>query len=139
MSETSKKKKQWPRYRGHSRLLKAGNSGSLSVPSEMMAVLSEGLLFKPELTKDGILFRVVDESKIATDDKPLPAWVKTKVKAASAPKAKPAEGEKEHSGPIPPVDDEHPDNDLSDEDDAPTEDVESTDADEPPTDDDSPF
>jgi hypothetical protein len=141
MSET---KKKWPRYRGYSRLMKSGNSGGLSVPSDMMSVLTEGLLFKPELTKDGILFRITDESKMTPDDKPVPAWVKTKVKAA--PKAEKAESE--HSGPIPPVDDEHPDNDLSDEDDpadsdadddddAPTEDVEAED--EPPTDDDSPF
>jgi hypothetical protein len=142
MSET---KKKWPRYRGYSRLMKSGNSGGLSVPSDMMSVLTEGLLFKPELTKDGILFRITDESKMTPDDKPVPAWVKTKVKAA--PKAEKAESE--HSGPIPPVDDEHPDNDLSDEgeviaddDDAPTEDVEAADSegdDEPPTDNDSPF
>jgi hypothetical protein len=131
MSETTKKK--WPRYRGYSRLIKSGNSGGLSVPSDLMSVLSEGLLFKPELTKDGILFRITDENKMTPDDKPLPTWVKAKPKTVKP------------TSPIPPVDDEHPDNDLSDEgevaddadDDAPTEDVEAED--EPPTDDDTPF
>jgi hypothetical protein len=132
MSET---KKKWPRYRGYSRLTKSGNSGTLSLPADLMSVLSEGLLFKPELTKDGILFRITDENKMTPDDKPLPTWVKAK--------PKPAKAEKAESGPIPAVDDEHPDSDGSDEDetpeddDEPTEDVEAED--EPPTDDDSPF
>jgi hypothetical protein len=127
MSET--KKKVLPRYRGHSRLLKSGNSGSLSVPSDMMILLTEGLLFKPELTKDGILFKIVDEDKLVAEDKTLPAWVK-KVTAPATDRST-----AEHSGPIPPVNDDHPDNDLSDE-------VDETEGDdEPPVtdDDETPF
>ena len=138
MSETEKKaakKKQLPRYRGHSRLLKAGNSGNLSVPSDMMGVLPDNLLFKPEFTKDGILFKIVDEDKMVADEKAVPAWIKKVTPGSSKAKA---------SGPIPAVDDDHPDNDLSDEDDEPEVDAdeivsaEEGDA-EPPTDEDTPF
>jgi hypothetical protein len=131
MSETTKKK--WPRYRGYSRLIKSGNSGGLSVPSDLMSVLSEGLLFKPELTKDGILFRITDENKMTPDDKPLPTWVKAKPKAAKVV----AEPVVTDEGEVDPDLIAEADADDSTDDDAPTEDVEAED--EPPTDDDSPF
>ena len=123
MNETPKKK-HLPRYRGYARLIKTGVSGSLSVPSELMSVLTDGLLFKPELTKDGILFKIVDETRMITDDKAVPAWVKSVTK----PKRTTTTGDAE------------PDNTEDDEeqetDDGPEVDTD----DEPPTDeDDSPF
>ena len=129
MSETAKKK-GFARYPGHSRLSKSGKSGSLSVPGDMMSILTEGLLFKPELTKDGILFKIVDESKIATEDKTVPAWVKkatTSTRSGSGSNV-PETG----TSPIPPVDDDHPDSDGSDE-------SEVGDFEPPVTDDDTPF
>lgn len=132
MSETVPSKKKWPRYRGYSRLIKSGNSGNLSVGSDLMSVLSEGMLFKPELTKDGILFRITDENKMTPDDKPLPTWVKPKAKTAkiAAPSVSAIEN----------TDDDNADDAIADDnadDDAPVEDVDAED--EPPTDDDTPF
>ena len=128
MSDTPKKK-HLPRYRGYARLIKTGVSGSLSVPSELMSVLTDGLLFKPELTKDGILFKIVDETRMITDDKAVPAWVKSVTK----PKRTTTTGDAE------PEPDNIEDDEEQETDDGPEVDTE-TDDDEPPTDDDdSPF
>ena len=135
MSETSKQK-NLPRYRGYSRLTKGGgNNGHLTLPAELMNVLTEGLLFKPELNKDGILFRVIDESKMISDEKAIPAWAK-----AAKPKRTTTTGEPEINST---ANGDEPDIEAmldSMDDDANEADAEDEAADEPPTeDDDAPF
>ena len=51
------------KLRGIGEVDRAGNcrSGGLTVPVEMMKVLSLGMIFKAEFTPEGILFRFVTE------------------------------------------------------------------------------
>jgi hypothetical protein len=52
---------------------KINSNGQINVPSHIKAIVPDGASFEPELTEDGILYRIVQSTTPAG----LPSWAKS--------------------------------------------------------------